>query len=151
MTLTTGTLNLAQAGSPTTTIRYEILGAYGTYGVVEANTDSSQGLNMRAYSGYAHASPPAAPTNCAGSYIASRNRITVTWTDNSSDEDNFRLEYKIGAGSWTFRTSPAANATSYIHSFVTTDVVYYYRIRSESSSGNSAWNESAGVSTGTPT
>lgn len=56
MTLTTGTLRLGTAGSPTTVIRYEILGAYGSYKITTADIATGQGNNMRAYAGYSHAS-----------------------------------------------------------------------------------------------
>jgi len=57
MTLTTGTLRLATAGTPTTVIRYEILGAYGGYKLsdaIAAKTGTTAN-SMRDFAGYTHA------------------------------------------------------------------------------------------------
>lgn len=79
-------------------------------------------------------SPPATPTNlhytCSGSGV-----VTLTWTDNSSNEQRFAIERKgLNDNSWFEIDSVAANTTSYIQSQESNYPVfpgetYYYRVK----------------------
>ena len=44
--------------------------------------------------------PPDAPTSVVA-YAPNQNRIHVSWVDNATDETDYRVERRIGAGSWT--------------------------------------------------
>lgn len=40
-------------------------------------------------------------------------RLTTTWTDNSNNEDGFKVELKIGAGAYSVVNTTAPNQTSF--------------------------------------
>ncbi|MGD2089567.1 MAG: S8 family serine peptidase [Candidatus Aminicenantes bacterium] len=56
-------------------------------------------------------------------------RITLTWTDNSSVEDGFKIEKKAGSsGTWTQLATVGANVTTYHYDdFIYSP--YYFRVR----------------------
>ena len=65
--------------------------------------------------------------------------MSLTWTDNSSDETSFQIERRAANGSWAALASCAANATSYIDTTALAGVIYEYRVRSAGVAGNSSW------------
>jgi hypothetical protein len=71
--------------------------------------------------------------------------ITVTWQDNSENEDGFELPRRADGGSWeTVTDAIAANAESYNDTELPTGHTYEYRIRALSSAlGNSDWSNIA--------
>lgn len=98
------------------------------------------------------ASVPAAPTGVTSGSVTATS-ATCSWTDASSDETSFDVQYAPSPyTSWPPLTgSPtAANATSLATGNVLTDgTSYKFRVRSTNSNGSSAWVES-GVFTTTP-
>jgi len=78
---------------------------------------------------------PAAPSNLSASVQLS-SRIILTWTDNSSNEQGFILEYSLDNNNWTQLTS--ANVTTYDHTGLTASTTYNYRVRAYNSAGASA-------------
>ncbi|MFZ4795645.1 MAG: S8 family peptidase, partial [Blastocatellia bacterium] len=94
---------------------------------------------------------PNAPTRLVATAI-STTRISLTWTDTSTNEANFILQRKTGVvGTWATITSPAANATSYQDNTVVASTAYYYRIYATSSGGTSAASREATATTFGPT
>ena len=73
-------------------------------------------------------------------------QLTLTWTDNSSDEWGFRIERRFNpAGSYSEITIVDPNVTSYVDTTVTPGQDYCYRIRAYNSAGTSEYsNESCG-------
>ncbi|WP_151771514.1 glycosyl hydrolase family 8 [Streptomyces abyssomicinicus] len=87
-------------------------------------------------------SAPAASPNGAG-------KITLTWSDNSTNETGFRVERRTGGGSWAALASPAANATTHTDSGLTAGTAYTYRVRATNAAGDSAWSgEATATATG---
>jgi len=82
--------------------------------------------------------PPAAPSNLTAA-VKPGNKVQLTWSDNSNNEQGFILERKT-SGTATFAeiARPAANETSYLDSAVTRGQAYTYRIRAFNASGESA-------------
>ena len=85
---------------------------------------------------------PAAPTNLA---ITNRSRtsISLSWTDNSSNETKFVLQWGVtnsgtGVTTWTLVTLPV-NTTTFIHNGLTNNTRYSYRVKAANLSGSSAW------------
>src|SRR5919197_123646 len=76
----------------------------------------------------------------ASSYSA----ITLTWTDNSSNETGFEVWHsKTGpSGSYSLRTTTAANATTWKDTGLTGGTQYCYKMRAAGSSP-SAYSSSA--------
>jgi hypothetical protein len=90
---------------------------------------------------------PSAPTNLIATAI-NANRIDLSWKDNSTNEDGFRIERKIGtAGTYTEITTVGINATSYQDNTVSANTTYYYRVRAYNSVGLSAYSNEANATT----
>jgi FG-GAP-like repeat len=73
-------------------------------------------------------------------------QLTLTWTDNSSDELGFRIERRFNpAGSYSEITIVDPNVTSYVDTTVAPGQDYCYRIRAYNFVGTSKYsNESCG-------
>lgn len=125
---------------PTRCIRYEILGSYGAYSLSQANAATGQGLAISDYYSYTFDATPADPSNFLAVYNVTKNWINLTWDDNSSNEDNFRIEVSHNGGGYTWFADPAANDVSDIYAPVTAGDNYRFRIRAESAAdGDSGW------------
>jgi hypothetical protein len=62
--------------------------------------------------------------------------VALAWTDQSTDETGFKVQYKTSAkGSWTTATTTAANATSYTISSLTAGK-YWIRVIAKNSDGD---------------
>jgi hypothetical protein len=93
---------------------------------------------------------PAAPTNLATTVIAS-NQIDLTWTDNSNNEDGYKIERKTGTGIYAEIASLGSNASSYSNINLTASTSYTYRVYGYNTLGNSAYsNESSATTPAAP-
>lgn len=73
--------------------------------------------------------PPGAPSNLTAPTV-SHSQVIVTWTDNSTDETNFRVERKTGSGGTYAEIGTApSNGFSYTDNTVSPSTTYYYRVR----------------------
>lgn len=92
--------------------------------------------------------PPAAPSNLIASAI-STTQINLSWTDNSSNENGFRIERCTGSTCTNFVqiAEVAANVTSFPNTGLTKSTTYRYRVRSFNASGNSAYSNIASATT----
>lgn len=92
-------------------------------------------------------SPPAAPSNLVAT-TQSSSSIKLTWTDNSSNEEGFRVERKTGStGSWAQIASVAANVGTYTNTGLTQHTTYYYRVRAYCADVLSAYSNEAYATT----
>ena len=79
---------------------------------------------------------PAAPSACSiDSYT--NNSVTMTWTDNSSDEDSFTLEKSTDNAIWTSAGSANSNVTTGTASSLTSGTLYYFRVSATNAVGDS--------------
>ncbi|MBN1671109.1 MAG: fibronectin type III domain-containing protein [Kiritimatiellae bacterium] len=103
---------------------------------------------LKAYNYYVPAvQPPAAPSSLAASATSS-TAIKVTWTDNSSDETQFKVERSLdGSSGWSQIAAPGANTTVYTDSGLSAGTKYYYRVRAANSAGNSGYSNVASATT----
>ena len=99
-------------------------------------------VGKSAYSAVSCASTmlPLVPTSLASSILSS-SALRLTWTDNASDEDGYRLERCIGSGCTGFAqlTALAPNSTSYDDFGLATNTDYRYRLRAYNGAGNTAY------------
>ena len=74
-------------------------------------------------------------------------QLTLTWTDNSTDEDGFKIERDAGpTGTFVQITTVGPNFTSYIDSGLASATTYCYRVRAYNTAGDSAYsNQSCGT------
>ena len=99
------------------------------------------------------ASPPNAPTNLTG--VTGFASATLTWTDNSTNEDGFRIERAPGgAATFTQIASTGPGVATYTDQGLTGGLSYVYRVRAYNTVGNSGYTNSTTVQipvTGGPT
>lgn len=81
---------------------------------------------------------PLAPNNLLA--IADATTINLTWSDNSSNEDGFKIERKIGASGTYTEIASVSNSTFYANAGVSTNQIYYYRVRAYNTAGNSGYS-----------
>jgi hypothetical protein len=132
-------------------------GAYTLRGTVGANvvtfTDAVSGGNTYAYQvrsynvagNSAFAGPasvtivnlPAAPTGLAA-VKSTATTVTVTWTDNATNETGYQVYRSANGGAYNLRATLGANAVSYIDQ-VSAGNTYSYQVRAYNISGYSAF------------
>jgi C1A family cysteine protease len=95
-------------------------------------------------------SPPEAPSGLNASAL-SASRIDLAWTENSDDEDGFRIERCTGSGCSSFAqiATVGAGVTAYSNTGLSGGTSYYYRVRAYNNGGNSASSNTAGATTQT--
>src|SRR5437870_373542 len=74
-------------------------------------------------------------------------QLTLTWTDNSTNEDGFSIERKTGpTGTFAQIATVGPRVTSYIDSGIASVTTYCYRLLAFNTAGNSAYsNEACGT------
>src|SRR5262245_20384754 len=96
---------------------------------------------------------PFAPTALNANAVTSTS-IGLSWTDNSSDEDGFRIErapdVSASAGTYAEITTVGANVASYTDTDVVADTRYWYRVRAYTAVGNSGYSNAATAGTLSP-
>jgi Bacterial Ig domain/Calcineurin-like phosphoesterase/Purple acid Phosphatase, N-terminal domain len=89
---------------------------------------------------------PNAPGNLTVTAISS-NRIDLTWTDNSTNENIFRIERSTNGTTFAQIASVGAGVTGYSDSVLTGNTTYYYRVRAQNSAGNSSYSNTGSTTT----
>ena len=85
-------------------------------------------------------SNPSAQASANFTMVAPSAQLTLTWQDNSNNENDFAIERKTGTnGAYSQIASVAANVTSYLDNGVTRGVTYCYRVQAINSAGASAY------------
>jgi fibronectin type 3 domain-containing protein len=94
---------------------------------------------------------PAAPS-LLRARILTATVIGLTWQDNSTNENAFKIERKIGTtGTYSQIAAVRANATTWSDTTVSAGKVYFYRVRAYlSGAGDSAYSNEAIASTRIP-
>jgi hypothetical protein len=110
-----------------------------TYHVKAQNAAGSSSFSSEASAVPAStATAPTAPSGLAAT--PSSGQVSLSWTDNSSNETNFSVERRTGtAGTFVEIARPAANAASYVDTTVAANTTYQYRVRAQNVSLNSAY------------
>jgi Zn-dependent metalloprotease/transcriptional regulator CtsR len=133
-----------------------VLGAnstsYSSTGLVAGQTytfrvRAYEGANDSAWSNTASAtttSGPAAPSNLAATPVSS-SRIDLTWTDNATTEQGFKVERSTDGVSFTQIALLGVNATAYSNTGVVTGIAYSYRVKSYNGPNDSAPSNTASV------
>jgi hypothetical protein len=84
--------------------------------------------------------PPTAPSNLAAT--AGNQSVSLTWTDNSTNESGFKIQRSTDNSSWSTIQTTAADATSYNDTGLTGFQIYYYRIAGTNAGGDSSYTSS---------
>ena len=95
-------------------------------------------------------SAPAAPTSLVATAL-SESSISLTWTDNSTNETGFKVERATSAsGPFTLITTTLANSPTFSDTGLTASTTYYYRVRATNIVGDSANTTVAQATTSAP-
>ncbi len=94
--------------------------------------------------------PPASPSNLAVS-SASSTSLKLTWSDNSTREDGYKIERSTDGKTWSQITSVGTSTTSYTNTGLSSGKKYYYRVRAYNTYGNSSYTNTASATTGSST
>ncbi len=82
-------------------------------------------------------SPPIAASGLTATTISS-TQINVAWSDNSDNETGFRLERRIGAGSWGVVATTSAGIETYSDTGLSPATTYEYRVIAVNGAGESS-------------
>lgn len=85
---------------------------------------------------YLGGTAPVAPSGLTATAVSS-SQINLSWSDNSDNESGFRIERRVGVGSWSTVTSVSAGVTSYSNTGLTAETTYEYRIYAYNGAGDS--------------
>lgn len=69
--------------------------------------------------------------------------FTLTWTDNSNNEDGFKIERKIGAGTYSQIGTTLTNISTFQDTSLTLDIPLCYRVRAYNLAGDSGYSNEA--------
>ncbi len=104
----------------------------------EADTLSSQVIVLNI---------PFAPTNLSAT-AGSPSQINLSWTDNSGNEEGFRVERKTGSGgTYSLIATTAGNVASYSDDNLSASTAYFYRVLAFNSEGESSYSNEASATT----
>ena len=68
-------------------------------------------------------------------------QLTLSWSDNSSNENGFNIERRVGTtGTYAQIARVGSNVKSYIDTNLLNSTTYCYRVRSYNSAGSSAYS-----------
>lgn len=108
--------------------------------------------NVNGYSAYSNTASasttqvvPAAPSGLTAVYVSSSG-IELAWTDNSNNEQGFKIERSEDGTSFAPLKTVAADLASYTDAALTPDRTYYYRVSAYNSSGASDYSNSTSAS-----
>jgi hypothetical protein len=91
---------------------------------------------------------PAAPSNLTATAVSS-SQINLTWTDNSTNEDGFKIERCQGSSCTSFSqiATVGANVTSFQNTGLSASTTYRYRVRAYNAGGDSGFSDIASATT----
>ncbi|MEJ8566277.1 fibronectin type III domain-containing protein [Elongatibacter sediminis] len=94
--------------------------------------------------------PPSAPDGLIA-FAASNTQIGLFWSDNSEDEEGFKIERKAAGGAWSEVGVNSANDNTFTDSGLPDSSTFDYRVRAWNGIGNSAYtNEDSATTDGLP-
>ena len=83
--------------------------------------------------------PPAKPTNLSA-YAPACDQIDLTWTDNSDNEDGFKIERSFDGSNFSLLHTVGANANTYNDTGLAEETPYWYRVRAYNDTGDSDYS-----------
>lgn len=92
------------------------------------------------------AEAPDAPSDLKAGVVSS-SQATLTWKDNSDDEQYFKIERKKQGGGYATVGTVYRNITSYTDTGLEKNTQYYYRVGAYEGSGSSSYSNEISVTT----
>jgi len=93
--------------------------------------------------------PPSAPSGLTASAV-SASQINLAWTDNSNNEDGFKIRRSTDGVNFAEIHTTAANATTYTDTGLSASTTYYYKVKATGAEGGSAYSDVASATTDEP-
>jgi fibronectin type 3 domain-containing protein len=93
--------------------------------------------------------PPAAPTGLTATAVTG-TEVTLSWADNSSNETGFKIERSPDGTNFSQVATVGTDTTSYLDTALNFGTNYFYRVRATNSFGDSAYTNTASVTTPVP-
>jgi hypothetical protein len=121
-----------------------VQGARGT--LTDADLAAFDLMGYDVVTGSAPGGAPAAPSNLSAAATSS-SVIRLTWTDNSNNESEFRVEQRNQSGSFVDLGAAGANATSIDVTNFSAGQTGTFRIRARNAAGDSAYSNEASATT----
>src|SRR5262249_4273367 len=87
-----------------------------------------------------------APSNLTAT-ASSDSRIDLTWQDNASNEDSFRIERSLDGVTWGLVGTTGAGVTAFSDTTVSASTTYRYRVQATNAGGGSPYSNVAGTTT----
>ena len=106
-------------------------------------TSSTKGARLSQIAVKVTYTPLAAPSGLTA--VSATPSIILNWTDNSSNENGFKIERSTDGINFVQIATVSANTTSYNNSPLT-EGTYYYRVRAYNSGGNSSYSNTTSAS-----
>ena len=105
------------------------------------NLSSNAVLNAKAFKS---GSNPSAVASASFTVVAPAAQLSLSWQDNSTNEDNFAIQRKTGtSGTYAQIAMVAANIASYVDTNVSRGVTYCYQVAATNSAGASSYTNEA--------
>ena len=89
---------------------------------------------------------PAPPGNLVATAM-SASQISLSWTDNSNNENGFKIYRSLNGTTFTEIAKPSVNITTFTDAALSAQTTYYYRIRSYNHAGSSAYSNIVSATT----
>jgi len=89
---------------------------------------------------------PEAPTGLTAVPF-SDTQIELSWSDNSTNEDGFKIERSLDGSGWLEIAGTDKDIAQYIDSSLAPETTYYYRVRAFNSVGDSGYSNTAYATT----
>src|SRR5205814_1121375 len=130
------TLYVDTTVSPSTSYTYQVRAANDCYASACTNTVDVTTVEA----------PPAAPTGLKVIGF-SYNKVSLAWSDNSSNETAFEVYRKTGSGAYALVGLMAPNTTFFQDTTVSPETTYTYQVRAANNHSASTYSNSANVTT----
>ena len=96
-------------------------------------------------------STPTAPSSL-NAYATSSTSITISWTDESTNETGFKIERSLSSSSGFVQIGTVGvGVTTYISGSLASSTTYYYRVAATNSAGSSPYSNTANATTAVDT
>ena len=92
-------------------------------------------------------SPPDAPSGLSA-LASGYDSIDLSWSDNSSNEDNFVVQSSPDNAAWSTIATLAANTTAHTDNGLLPESLHFYRVKASNSEGDSSYSTVASDTTG---
>jgi len=106
---------------------------------VDMGVNYNRDICIRARTSTQTTEPPAAPSNVSAAATAC-DQINLSWVDNSTNEDGFKIERSEDGVSFTQIAINGANENTYTETGLSENTAYWYRIRAYNQSGTSDYS-----------